>query len=372
MLRNLWDSIKESSFSWVLLFIGLSVAGYLCILVIHKLLTRLKECYFKNLKLNLWLPSIILGIMVLAYRLPISIIVIHFAVIFLLIDLITNILGKLTNKEFRFLHSGLLSIILSIIICTYGVLNFIIVVPHEYVIESENVSKEYTAVFISDIHGPMIPMTLFKKYVNKISDLNADFVLLAGDITDEFAPRVKMEETYNTLGKIKNKYGIYYTYGNHDRLKYARKIDYDKDILDQTIKDSGITILKDENVVIDNQITLIGRDDSGSEGKNRMNMGQLLENVDMNTFVTILEHEPSPYNDIARKGVDLYLYGHTHSGQIFPIGFYFQTFWNAFKSGREKYNNLDIIISPGFGAWAIPFRTEAHSEYIILKIVPKG
>ena len=371
MLRQMWDSLKESSFSEIILLIGLAIIGYLCALTLHKLFLRLKKYYFKDSNFNFWIPSIILAVLVLPYRLPFSIVIIHFAAIFLIIDLITSVLRKIAGKELKLLHSGVVSLILSTIVCVYGSLNFIVVVPHEYIVETDRVDKEYNIVFITDIHGPIIPMSLFKKYTSDINKLNADFIILGGDITDEFTPRKRMEETYKTLGEISNKDGIYYMYGNHDRLKYGNRKDYDRDILNEAITSSGITILKDKHVIIDNKITLIGRDDSGSEGKDRLNMDQLHDSVNPNSFVIVAEHEPSYYNDIARHGVDLYLYGHTHAGQIFPIGFYFRTFWNAFNTGRHKYNDLDIIISSGFGAWAFPFRTEYHSEYVIIKLEKK-
>jgi hypothetical protein len=214
-------------------------------------------------------------------------------------------------------------------------------------------------------------MSLFKKYMGDISKIDADFIILGGDITDEFVKRNKMEDTYKTIGEIKNKKGIYYVYGNHDRLKYSNKLDYDKNILDEAITNSGITILNDSHIVIDDKITIIGRDDTGPINDDRMSVDQLLETVDTNTYVIMVEHEPGDYVKIAKTGVDLYLCGHTHAGQIFPIGFYFQTFWDAFYAGRRKYDNLDIIVSSGFGAWAMPFRTESHSEYVVIKIIPK-
>ena len=261
MLRYMWDSFKESTLGWVLFFAAFVVIVILCTIVLHKLFLRLKKYYFgnKNINFNLWIPSIICGLLVLPFNLPFCIIIIHFAIIFLIIDLFAKIIKWITKKEIKFIQSGLLSIVLSTIVCIYGILNFLMVVPHEYIIETNKVNREYTIIYISDVHGPLMPMPLFKKYMNEISELNADFIILGGDITDEYALRKKMEETYKTIGQVKNKNGIFYTYGNHDRLKYTRLIDYDKDILDKAIIDSGITILKDEHVDIDNQITIIGR-----------------------------------------------------------------------------------------------------------------
>lgn len=135
MLKVMWYSLKESSASWILIYVALAIVGFLCALVMHKLLTRLKECYFKNSNINLWVPSIVLGVLVIPYRLPFSIIIIHFSVIYLIVDVIAWAFKKTTGKESKFVYSGVLSLIISTIVCTYGILNFIIVVPNQYIRE---------------------------------------------------------------------------------------------------------------------------------------------------------------------------------------------------------------------------------------------
>ena len=55
-----------------------------------------------------------------------------------------------------------------------------------------------------------------KKYVDDINKLRPDFVVLAGDITDERTTNKEMNSVFNILGSIDTKYGIYYAYGNHD------------------------------------------------------------------------------------------------------------------------------------------------------------
>lgn len=374
MWETFWTTVKEGELKWVLFTIALVIIGALCAIVFHKLFLRLKKYYFHNIKINLWIPSIILGILVIPYRLPFCVAIIHFGAIFLIIDFITFILRKITKKEFKLLYSGVVSLIISTIVCIYGFLNFLIVTPTEYIVETDKVKKEYTIVYIADIHGPLMPMNLFKKYMNDISEINPDFIILGGDINDEFTPKDRMEELYKTIGKVKNKRGNFYTYGNHDRLKYADSLDYDKVNLSKTITDNGMIILQDTKVIIDDSITLIGREDNGSEGKNRQTMQQLIANVDPNTFVIVAEHEPDNYKEVAAvtPNVDLYVCGHTHAGQMFPIGFYFRNFMHTYNIGRHKYNNLDIMISSGFGTWAMPFRTERKCEYLVIKVKPKN
>ena len=366
------EAIKNSDFKWILLNFALLLIAALAAYVFHMVFTRIKEYYKLNIKINLWVPSILIGLLVLPFTLPFCVIIIHFLVIILLFNLIAIILRKVTKKEFKLLYSGIPALIVASIISIYGVLNFLIVIPHEYVIESDKVKKEHTIVYISDIHGPLMPNFLFEKYMKKISDLNADMVILGGDITDEFTSKEQMKSTYKTIGSINTEDGIYFIYGNHDRDKYSDTIKYSKLELDDTILNNGIKIMQDSVYRVDDELTLICREDGGTEGKDRRSMEDLLKNVDPNTYVIVAEHEPDAYKEVAIDPVNLYLCGHTHAGQMVPIGVYYRVFKHTFSTGRHKYKNLDVIITSGFGTWAFPFRTEYHSEYMIIRVKPKN
>lgn len=365
------EAIKNSDFKWILLNIALFLIAALAAYVFHKIFTRIKEYYKIKTKTNLWIPSIIIGLSVLPFTLPFCVVVIHYLVIILVFNLIAIILRKTTGKEFKFLYSGIPALIVATVVSLYGIINFLVVNPHVYIVESDKVKTEHTIVYISDIHGPLMPDFLFEKYMKDISDLNADMVILGGDITDEFTSKEHMKRTYKTIGEIKTEDGIYFIYGNHDRDKYADKIKYSKLELDDTILNNGIKIMQDSVYRVDDELTLICREDGGSEGKDRKSIESLLTNVDPKTFVIVAEHEPDAYKEVAINPVDLYLCGHTHAGQMVPIGMYYRIFKHTFSTGRHKYKDLDVIITSGFGTWAFPFRTEYHSEYMVVKIVPK-
>ena len=366
------EAIKNSDFKWILLNFVLLLIAVLAARVFHKIFTRIKEYYKINTKTNLWVPSIVIGALVMPFTLPFCIVIIHFLVIILVFDLVATILRKITGKEFKLLYSGIPALVVASIILIYGILNFLIVIPHEYVIESDKVKTNHTIVYVSDIHGPLMPDFLFEKYMQKISDLNADMVILGGDITDEFTSKEQMKRTYKTIGKINTEDGIYFIYGNHDRDKYSDSIKYSKLELDDTILNNGIRIMQDSVYRVDDELTLICREDGGTEGKDRKSMNELLKNVDPKTFVIVAEHEPDSYKEVSIDPVDLYLCGHTHAGQMVPIGLYYRLFKKTFNTGRHKYNNTDVIITSGFGTWALPFRTEFHSEYMIIRIKPKS
>lgn len=73
-------------------------------------------------------------------------------------------------------------------------------------------------VLIADLHlGYSIGNDHMKQMVDKINALDPDVVLVAGDIFDNEYEAVKdPDQVAKTLSRIKSKYGVYATYGNHD------------------------------------------------------------------------------------------------------------------------------------------------------------
>lgn len=62
--------------------------------------------------------------------------------------------------------------------------------------------------------------------------------------------------------------------------------------------------------------------------------------------------------------------GHTHFGQIWPLGHLMNLFKiNEMNYGYERVGNMDIIVSSGMGGWGYPIRTEKKCEYLIINIV---
>jgi len=62
--------------------------------------------------------------------------------------------------------------------------------------------------------------------------------VLDGDIVDENTTTAQMGSVFQILSTIDSKYGIYYTYGNHDKNNYATTPNYTADQLAETIKEN--------------------------------------------------------------------------------------------------------------------------------------
>lgn len=69
------------------------------------------------------------------------------------------------------------------------------------------------------------------------------------------------------------------------------------------------------------------------------------------------------------QGLMIQLSGHTHAGQIWPIGQLGQLTGIVEQNyGLKKIGDFHIIVSSGIAGWGYPIRTGGHSEYVIIDV----
>ncbi|MDF2557861.1 MAG: serine/threonine protein phosphatase [Bacillales bacterium] len=231
--------------------------------------------------------------------------------------------------------------------------------------KSETQLDSLKLVMISDIHlGYVRGEKDIKRIVEKINALNPDIVCIPGDIFDGNADALnKQDETIEHLKKIRSKYGVYASLGNHDAGNtYASMISF--------IQKSNIQLLQDESVVVDGQFTIVGMKDLrpiGNQESKRSTIKKVVSNVDKSKPVILLDHQPSQLQEAAESGVDLMLSGHTHRGQIFPFNYVTQAnFMNDW--GYLKVKSLQSVVTSGVGTWGPPLRIGSNSEIVMIDI----
>ena len=241
--------------------------------------------------------------------------------------------------------------------------------------------KSLHVVLIADLHlGYNIGVRYMEKMVERINELNPDVVVIAGDIFDnEYEALDRPEKLAEVLDQIRTKYGVYACYGNHDieepilagftfGKKGVKKVSDPR--MDEFLVRSGIRLLRDEAVLLDDSFYLYGRPDLERPGRGiekRKTPEELTEDLDLTKPVIVIDHEPKELAELAAAGVDLDLCGHTHDGQMFPGNLTINLMWEN-ACGYLKKGDMHNIVTSGIGVFGPNMRVGTKSEICNIKV----
>lgn len=304
--------------------------------------------------------------------------VLHVDVIGLLV-LLTSFAARLCGFRSevwrRFAASGLIPFVGTALIAGYGAYNIRHAVPVTYDIVTEKAlpAGGYTAIYLSDLHyGNATERAGLEAYARAMQAEKPDFVFLGGDIVDERTTAEGLRDAFEVLGGIRPTYGTYYVYGNHDKGLYSSACAFTPEELRETIERNGIEILEDRSVFVTPDFAVTGRMDRSDPmrtGIPRAASAVLAEGLPPEAFHLMLDHQPRQFAENAEAGYDLMLSGHTHRGQIWPLGLIVAALdKGTMLYGRDMRDGIEAIVSSGLVGWGYPLRTEGESEYLILHI----
>lgn len=298
-----------------------------------------------------------------------AIIYFHFLVISVILELLYLFLKRYRLYTWVF-TTGLLSLVVMGCILGYGYYNMRNVVLTNYSLETNKIDT-LKVLQITDLHmSNSVNIAKLEECVKEMNAQKPDIVFLTGDIFDEKTPREDMETASKILGKLDNKLGIYYVYGNHDKSTYTSKPKFTGIDVKNNLEENGIVVLEDTVATIDN-ITIVGRSDASAyrqTNTTRRSTKELLKNVNPDNYIIVLDHQPIELEANAVAGVDLQLSGHTHGGQLFPMGPIEAMMNGNLVYGTRTMDDFVAITSSGIAGWGNPIKTGAPSEYVIIDI----
>lgn len=264
----------------------------------------------------------------------------------------------------------LISLAFLILYLTYGTLNSQIICPRRHKYTSEKLEGTYKFVFISDLHyGSAQSERTVNNALRKIKNLEPDFLILGGDITDERTSSEDMKRIFDMIGSLG--LDVFFVYGNHDLQRhghYLKGATFSPEELEEAITSNGIKILRDEAIQWADDLVILGREDS-EEKERRLKVDQLPKKSDK-AYTICIDHSPYLEDDILATGADLQLSGHTHAGQIFPLRYVYRLGVRNIY-GEYKLGETILYVSSGMSGWYFPFRTEANCNYEVITLSPK-
>ena len=288
--------------------------------------------------------AVIVGGCWLAWGMTNAIVVsLHVCAVWLIADLISFIVRKIRKKDGNYTVRAVSVLAFSAVYLGVGWYLAHHVWRTQYNVETDKTFGELRIVQISDSH------------------VGATFHADGTSFAD-------MEESSKALGDLKTKYGVYFVFGNHDKGYYGdERRGYSTADLVANLEANNVTVLEDENVLIDDRFYLIGRQDASEES--RAEVSELFKEIDNIKYTIVLDHQPNDYDAEEAVGADMVLSGHTHGGQLIPITYVGEwTGVNDATYGIEKRGETTFITSSGISDWEIKFKTGCKSEYSVIDI----
>ena len=197
-----------------------------------------------------------------------------------------------------------------------------------------------------------------------LRSLTADVCVMTGDY--RFESIGSCEEVYprmmRVFSNISTRHGIVGILGNHDAAEMALKFE-----------DAGVRMLVNDAMEIRRSgasVWLIGLDDPFDY--RRADLHQALSEVPAHSFKILLVHTPELYREAAAAGVQLYLCGHTHAGQVrLPIVGPLKKnarVPRAYVQGDWTFLDMRGYTSWGTGCSTLPIRLNCLPEVAVIEL----
>lgn len=287
---------------------------------------------------------------------------------FVLYLLLSTLLVDFTGLFFRIkpIHMGIAALLLASSISIYGLWNASYTRIKEIDIPIKGLIKELKAVHLTDTHlGHFRAATKLEDLVDKINAQKVDVVFFTGDFIDGLI--ALKTENMDPLKELDAP--IFFVEGNHDKYTGVQ-------VIKGYLKKLGVRVLENE-VILWNGIQIIGLNhmlaDSSSLNMHASANGPTVQNVlasldiDKNKPSIVLHHSPDGVKYAQQAGVDLYLAGHTHGGQLFPIT-YIANLLFEYNKGLHDYLGTKIYVSQGTGTFGPPMRVGTISELTVINL----
>ena len=217
-------------------------------------------------------------------------------------------------------------------------------------------------VQISDLHCDRKPRNE-ERMVEIVNGFKPDVVVATGDFLNDPSALPRLRQT---LGRLEAPLGKFAVEGNFEVWHWPQ--------LDM-VEGTGFRLLRQDSVVVakgGEEIRV-----SGLSIDRAPACRALLEGLPDDRFNLFLFHTPDLIEDVNGLGVDLYLCGHTHGGQV-ALPLYgalltFSKFGKKYESGLHRCGPATLYVNRGIGLEPRPapqVRFCARPEIVVFDVVP--
>ena len=290
-------------------------------------------------------------------------VLLYMLMVMLLTDIV-NIFVHFQPKTF-----GLIVATATVLISAFGIVNTSWPRLKTVDIELPKLTEPVQIAQLSDVHlGHFRGQRNLEKLVALVNKTDAQMVVITGDMFESFY-NLK-PQTLEPLKKLS--VPIFFVSGNHDMY-------VDVDSIKRLMRDAGVNVLEN-NMMECCGIQIVGlnymRPDDHTFDHMHAGVGhETIENtlptiaLDSAQLSILLHHNPVGAEYAEKAGIGLYLAGHTHGGQLFPVTLMNDRIFN-YNRGLYRCGNLQIYTSEGSGTFGPPMRIGTKSEVTLIRLKP--
>jgi uncharacterized protein len=222
----------------------------------------------------------------------------------------------------------------------------------------------FTILHLSDLHLDGMP-GLEQIVLDRLGRREVDLCVLTGDYRTELHGPIgpTLDRLRPLVAGLRSRHGVLGVLGNHDGCHMV-----------EPMEAMGIRVLVNESVELrrgDARLQVVGTDDVHYYFTDQAI--HALERA-RSEFTVALVHSPELYDAAAEMGVDLYLCGHTHAGQVcLPGGRPLITHLSRgrrFFRGLWRHRGMVGVTNAGVGTSGVPVRFHTRGEILVLTLRP--
>lgn len=250
-----------------------------------------------------------------------------------------------------------------------------------YHIQTDKKVEPVRFVLLADLHNKKYGYRN-QKLLDEIVAYSPDAIMIAGDMITA-GKNKRMDDTLEFLGKLAERYPVYYGKGNHElRMElYPEVYESMQNQFMSAVKDNHIELLDNRHADFNNTgITVyglsVGREFYQRFKKTEMSdsyLNSVLGIPGKDRFNILIAHNPDYFSEYEKWGADLVLSGHVHGGLVrIPLlgGAVSPTLkvFPKYDGGLYKLGKAEMILSRGLGTHTIPLRIFNPGELIFVSV----